>query len=185
VSAGIAEIVKYGLIRDPDFFAWLEANMEELIAGDAAIRATAIERSCRSKAEVVGADEHEAGDRALLNLGHTFGHAIEAALQYRGWLHGEAVAAGMCMAARMSAALGAIDAADVDRIERLLRRARLPTRAPAHLGADTLIEYMVIDKKARAGVLRLVLLDAIGSARVRTDYPAALLREVIESCRAT
>jgi 3-dehydroquinate synthase len=184
VSAGVAEIVKYGLIRDAAFFAWLERDMDALVSGDAAARMRAIERSCRIKAAVIGADERESGDRALLNLGHTFGHAIEAALQYRDWLHGEAVAAGMCMAAQLSARLGCLAAADVARVEALVTRAGLPTRAPAQLTPEVLLQYMAIDKKARAGRLRLVLLDAIGTARVRTDYPPEALQEVLQTCRA-
>ncbi len=173
--AGLAEVIKYGLIRDPQLFLWIEGHLGELLARDPAAQTHAIERSCRNKAEIVAADERETGQRALLNLGHTFGHAIETGLGYGVWLHGEAVAAGMCLAARLSARLGLIDGVAVERIESLVRGAGLPIRAPAALSAPHMRELMAVDKKARGGVLRLVLLEDVGKAIVTRRYdPAAL-----------
>jgi 3-dehydroquinate synthase len=184
LAAGIAEVVKYGLIRDPAFFAWLEAHMDALRARDPEALAFAIERSCRDKAEVVAADERESGLRALLNLGHTFGHAIENGLGYGEWLHGEAVAAGMAMAADLSVRQGWLQAADVRRIETLLARAGLPTRAPDEIAPVRMAELMAVDKKALDGGLRLVLLEGIGRAVVTGRYDPACLRETLEHCRA-
>lgn len=183
LSAGLAEVIKYGLIRDPEFLAWLEANMDALLRRDAAALATAIERSCRNKAAVVAADERERGERALLNLGHTFGHAIETGLGYGAWLHGEAVAAGMCMAAALSARLGWITAADRARVEALVQRARLPARAPAQLDPERMLTLMAVDKKARDGRIRLVLLRALGRAVVSDDHDPDLLRAVLQDYR--
>jgi 3-dehydroquinate synthase len=166
VSAGLAEVIKYGLIRDPDFFAWLEQNIDGLRDRDADAQAEAIERSCKNKAEVVIADETEQGERALLNLGHTFGHAIETGMGYGVWLHGEAVAAGTMMAAELSARLGRIAQADVGRIEGLFLRAGLPVHGPAELLPERYLELMAHDKKVIDGRLRLVLLKKIGSAAV-------------------
>jgi 3-dehydroquinate synthase len=177
--AGVAEVIKYGLIRDREFFDWLEANLDALMARDPAALTHAIRRSCENKAEVVAADEHESGERALLNLGHTFGHALEHALGYGEWLHGEAVGAGMCMAARMSARIGMIAPATRDRIEALIARAGLPTEPPAGTGAAVLLDAMRIDKKNQDGRIRLVLLDAIGHASVRQDYDHQALLEVL------
>jgi 3-dehydroquinate synthase len=179
LSAGLAEVIKYGLIRDVAFLEWLEENMDILLSRDEAAEAEAIARSCRNKAEVVAADERESGVRALLNLGHTFGHAIETGVGYGVWLHGEAVAAGMCMAAALSARLGWISAADVARVETIVRRARLPVRAPASLDPDRMLEVMAVDKKAREGMIRLVLLKAIGEAVVTADYDPVMLREIL------
>jgi 3-dehydroquinate synthase len=167
------------LIRDAAFLDWLEKNMDALLRRDGPTLAEAIERSCRNKAEVVAADERESGERALLNLGHTFGHAIETGMGYGAWLHGEAVAAGMCMAAALSSRLGWISAADLARVETLIKRARLPVRAPAALEAERMLELMAVDKKAQEGRIRLVLLKAIGKAVVTADYDPALLREVL------
>ncbi len=184
LSAGLAEVIKYGLIRDLDFLAWLEANMDAVLRRDAAALMEAIERSCRNKAEVVAADERESGERALLNLGHTFGHAIETGLGYGTWLHGEAVAAGMCMAAALSARLGWITAADLARVEALVQRAKLPVRTPAKLDPARMLELMAVDKKAQDGRIRLVLLRAVGKAVVTDDYDPALMRAVLqEYCR--
>jgi 3-dehydroquinate synthase len=183
LSAGLAEIIKYGLIRDVVFLEWLEANMDALLERDAAALAEAIERSCRNKAEVVAADERESGVRALLNLGHTFGHAIETGLGYGVWLHGEAVAAGMCMAAALSARLGWIGAAEAARIDGIVQRARLPVRAPARLDPDRMLQLMAVDKKAQEGVIRLVLLRAVGEAVVTADYDPLMLREILAECR--
>jgi 3-dehydroquinate synthase len=181
LSAGIAEVIKYGLIRDLPFFSWLQQNMSKLLARDTEALAHAIEVSCRNKAEVVAADEKESGQRALLNLGHTFGHAIEAGMGYGKWLHGEAVAAGMRMAAIMSHQLGWISAADVDRITELLKLANLPVDAPAELSPERFVELMSVDKKVMDGVLRLVLLKDIGHAVITNDYTQEQLVDAIRS----
>lgn len=183
LSAGLAEVIKYGLIMDPEFLGWLEANVERLVTRDADALGQAVQRSCESKARIVASDERESGERALLNFGHTFGHAIEAGLGYGRWLHGEAVAAGMMMAARLSARLGQLREQDVERIEVLLRRARLPVEAPA-LGASKYLELMAHDKKVQDGKMRLVLLKSIGQAYVTADYPAGELREVLAGAAA-
>jgi len=178
LSAGLAEVIKYGLIRDLAFFEWLEANMAKLVARDTEALAYAIRRSCENKAEVVAADERESGQRALLNLGHTFGHAIETGMGYGNWLHGEGVAAGTLLAADLSRRMGLIGQVDVDRIQALFERAKLPTRAP-DLGYDAYMSYMGVDKKVEAGRIRFVLLKAIGEAFVTADYPADLLRKTL------
>ena len=184
LHAGLAEVIKYGLIRDPQFFAWLETNMDALRARDPQCLAYAIERSCRNKAEVVAADERESGERALLNLGHTFGHAIETGMGYGVWLHGEAVAAGTIMAAVLSARMGWLTQADVQRIEAITTRAGLPIRAPAALESERMLELMAVDKKALAGRIRLVLLQAIGRAVMTDAYDPAALRAVLNEYRA-
>lgn len=181
LSAGLAEVIKYGVIRDATFFGWLEANMDALLARDAAALAYAIEVSCRNKAEVVVADERESGQRALLNFGHTFGHAIETGMGYGAWLHGEAVATGMCMAARLSQHLGWINAGAVARIEALIARAQLPTQAPTQLSAARFMDLMAVDKKVKDGRLRLVLLKGIGTALVTDDFDPAALRAILET----
>ncbi|MDR2881391.1 MAG: 3-dehydroquinate synthase [Azoarcus sp.] len=182
-SAGLAEVIKYGLIRDAAFFDWLEQNIDALCALEPQALAWAIERSCRNKAEVVAADETEQGERALLNLGHTFGHAIETGLGYGQWLHGEAVAAGTMMAAELSCRLGWIDSLAVARIERLFERAGLPTYGPA-LGAPCYLELMAHDKKVEAGKLRFVLLRCIGQAVVTGDVDMSDVGAAIEArCR--
>ncbi|MDR0775801.1 MAG: 3-dehydroquinate synthase [Azonexus sp.] len=178
LAAGLAEVIKYGLIRDPDFFVWLENNLDALIVCDKEALAYAVARSCANKAEVVAADERETGERALLNLGHTFGHAIETGLGYGMWLHGEAVAAGTLIAAELSAHLGWLTVDDVRRIERLFVRAGLPVNAPK-LGAARYLELMRHDKKVQDGKLRLVLLERIGRAVMvdtasETDIAAAI-----------
>jgi len=177
LRAGLAEVIKYGPIADADFMGWTEANLEALLAGDAAALAHAVRRSCEIKAWVVGRDEREAGLRAILNFGHTFGHAIEAGLGYGEWLHGEAVGCGMVMAAALSARLGLIDEPFARRIHALVERAGLPVRGPA-LGADRYLELMRVDKKAMAGEIRFVLIDAPGRAVLRAA-PDALVREVL------
>ena len=179
LSAGLAEVIKYGLIRDAAFFAWLEDNMERLLARDSDALVEAIRTSCRCKADIVAADERESGQRALLNLGHTFGHAIETGTGYGNWLHGEAVAVGMLMAADLSARHGWLAPADVERIRRLLVRARLPVTPPPELDRQRFLELMAVDKKAVDGGIRLVLLDAIGRASVRDDYDPALLDQTL------
>ncbi|MCL2589867.1 MAG: 3-dehydroquinate synthase [Betaproteobacteria bacterium] len=182
-SAGLAEVIKYSLIRDAGFFDWLEENIDALRVLDAGALTWAIERSCRNKAEVVVADETEQGERVLLNLGHTFGHAIETGLGYGQWLHGEAVAAGTMMAAELSRSLGWIGDRDVTRIERLFERAGLPTYGPA-LGALRYLELMTHDKKTEAGKLRFVLLRSIGQAVVRSDVEMSDVCAAIEArCR--
>ena len=163
LKAGLAEVIKYGLIRDPDFFVWLEGNLEKLLLRDKAALAYAVHRSCANKAEVVAADERESGERALLNLGHTFGHAIETGLGYGEWLHGEAVAAGTLIAAELSCRMGWIGNDALDRIEKIFVRAGLPVTGPA-LGGARYLELMSHDKKVQDGKLRLVLLREIGKA---------------------
>jgi 3-dehydroquinate synthase len=185
LSAGLAEVIKYGLIRDAGFFGWLEANIEALLAREDEALAYAIERSCRNKAEVVAADELEGGQRALLNLGHTFGHAIETGAGYGEWLHGEAVAAGMCMAADLSNRMGWLSGASVARIYALIERAQLPLNAPSALNARQLRELMSVDKKVKQGRLRLVLLQDIGRAVLTSDFPQQALSATLEkSCAA-
>jgi 3-dehydroquinate synthase len=169
-ASGLAEIIKYGLIRDSAYFGWIESNISALLRRDAAALESAIETACRIKAGVVAADEREGGLRAILNFGHTFGHAIETALNYRDWLHGEAVAAGMMMATDLSQRLGLLPAGAMSRIDSLLSRAGLPVMAPAGVSASQLRKLMSVDKKARAGRLRLVLLRAIGEAVVSDRF---------------
>jgi len=185
LSAGVAEIIKYGLIRDTDFIAWLEQNMGKLLARDPETTAYAIETSCRCKAEVVAADEKESGIRALLNLGHTFGHAIETGAGYGNWLHGEAVGTGMLMAADLSMRQGWLGQQDVQRVENLIDKAELPTRAPHNMTYERFMELMAVDKKVREGKINLVLLKALGEAFVTSDFDPELLRQTIEAHRAT
>jgi shikimate kinase/3-dehydroquinate synthase len=181
LSAGMAEVIKYGLIRDLPFLDWLEQNMDKLLARDTAALQYAIARSCQNKAEVVVADERENGDRALLNLGHTFGHAIESGMGYGKWLHGDGVAAGTVMAADLSQRLGWISAQDVARVRRLLERAGLPVVAP-NLGAEKYLELMGLDKKVEGGKMHFVLLKQIGHAVVYGDVPITLLQQTLQSC---
>lgn len=178
--AGIAEIVKYGLICDRAFFDWLEANADALVARADASVMHAVRRSCELKAEVVALDEREQGLRAILNLGHTFGHAIETAAGFGTWLHGEAVAAGMVMAAQMSQRLGWLAAADRDRTVRLIERFGLPIAAP-RIGAARGRELMGLDKKVRDGRIRLVLLRALGKAEIAGDYPNEALEATLRA----
>ena len=184
LSAGLAEVIKYGLIRDPEFFVWLETNMDKLLARDPEALAYAIHRSCRNKAEVVAMDEHESGVRATLNLGHTFGHAIETGLGYGAWLHGEAVAAGMAMAADLSQRLGWLKPREMTRIETLMQRARLPCLAPRELSPARFRELMAVDKKVLDGKLRLVLLKEIGRALVTSDFAPDSLDQTLKLKRA-
>ncbi|EGV18006.1 3-dehydroquinate synthase [Thiocapsa marina] len=181
LSAGLAEVLKYGLIRDATFLAWLETHMAELLARDADALAYIIRRSCEIKAEIVAEDELEAGQRALLNLGHTFGHAIETATGYGTWLHGEAVGVGICMAADLSARMGWLSEGDVERVRRLVASAGLPVAAPNDLCADRFLELMAVDKKVQDGQLRLVLLQQPGDAVVTGDVDPNLLRETLDS----
>ncbi|HEC20355.1 MAG TPA: 3-dehydroquinate synthase [Gammaproteobacteria bacterium] len=181
LAAGLAEVIKYGLIQDADFFAWLEVNMAALRQRDATALTHAIERSCQCKADIVAADEREAGQRALLNLGHTFGHAIEAGMGYGTWLHGEAVGAGMLMAADLSHRLGDVSAEELQRTRALLQAAALPTRIPKAMNSERFLELMAVDKKVQAGVIRLVLLKHIGAAYVSDDYDPNRLRETLDA----
>ncbi|MBC7780734.1 MAG: 3-dehydroquinate synthase [Proteobacteria bacterium] len=184
LSAGLAEVIKYGLIRDAAFLDWLEANLPRLLERNPDALAYAVRRSCEHKAEVVAADEREAGVRETLNLGHTFGHAIETGVGYGTWLHGEAIAAGTVMAAEMSARLGWLGEADVARVRRLFAQARLPVDAPA-MAQTQWLELMGHDKKVRDGRIRLVLLRALGSAVVTGDYPADALKATLADCATT
>ena len=182
LSAGLAEVIKYGLIRDLPFLEWLEANMDALVARDPAALQQAIARSCQNKAEVVAADERESGERALLNLGHTFGHAIENGSGYGVWLHGAAVAAGTMMAADLSQRMGWISEADVARTRALFERAHLPL-VPPKLGVARYLDLMGLDKKVEGGKIRFVLLQAIGRAVV-SEAPPELLRQTLEAFHA-
>jgi 3-dehydroquinate synthase len=181
--AGLAEVIKYGPIADEAFLAWLEENLSALLARDGAALAYAIRRSCEIKAAVVGQDEREGGLRAILNFGHTFGHAIETGLGYGAWLHGEAVGCGMLMATDLSARLGLVPEATVERMQRLLGRAGLPLVGPA-LGVPRYVELMRHDKKAEAGEIRFVVLEAVGRAGVR-PAPDDVVAAVIERHSAT
>lgn len=186
LSAGLAEIIKYGPIADMDFLGWIETNVDALLAKDPLALAHAIKRSCEIKAWVVGQDERESGLRAILNFGHTFGHAIESGLGYGEWLHGEGVGCGMVMAAHLSQRLGLVDMPFVERLSRLLRRAGLPVKAPVLATGDNAgryLELMRVDKKSEAGEIRFVLIDGPGKACVRAA-PDALVRDVIDSCAA-
>jgi 3-dehydroquinate synthase len=178
LRAGLAEVIKAGLVADAAFLAWIEGNLEALLGLDASALTYAIRRSCEIKAGIVAEDEHEHGRRALLNLGHTFGHAIETAAGYGAWLHGEAVGAGMLMAADLSARLGWLGPADVERVRSLLQRAGLPVAAP-RIGAARGLELMGMDKKVLAGRIRLVLLRRLGEGVVAGDYPAEALQATL------
>jgi len=184
LAAGLAEVIKYGPIADMDLMAWLEANMDALLARDAAALAYVVRRSCEIKAWVVGQDEREAGLRAILNFGHTFGHAIEAGLGFGVWLHGEAVGCGMVMAAQLSARLGLVDAFFVNRLSQLITKAGLPTRAPVLAQSDNAgryLELMRLDKKSQAGEIKFVLIDQPGRAVLR-GAPDDVVRQVIDTC---
>ncbi|MBL8385885.1 MAG: 3-dehydroquinate synthase [Burkholderiales bacterium] len=180
--SGLAEVIKYGFIRDAGFLDWLEANLDALLRRDPGVLSHAIRRSCEIKAEIVAKDERETGMRAWLNLGHTFGHAIEAGLGYGEWLHGEAVAAGMVLAAELSARLSHLRDADVARVRGLIARAGLPVAPPA-LGAARYLELMRIDKKAEAGAIRYVLLSRLGEAFV-APVPDRTVTELLQSACA-
>lgn len=180
LSAGIAEVIKYGLIADAEFFQWLEANTEKLVNRDTAALEYAIERSCQNKASVVARDEREGGVRAILNLGHTFGHAIETREGYGEWLHGEAVAAGMMMALDLSVRQGWVEIALLQRLRMLLEVAELPTAAPDGMTAEEFQKLMSIDKKVIDGQLRLVLLKALGQAVTTSDFSTQLLMQTLE-----
>jgi 3-dehydroquinate synthase len=183
LAAGLAEVIKYGLIRDAAFFDWLEANMGRLVRREPEVLAYAIERSCANKSEVVALDERETGPRALLNFGHTFGHAIESGTGYGTWLHGEAVGTGMLLAARLSQRLGLLAAEDVKRLAAVLRAAGVPLKPPA-LGTERFLELMGHDKKVEGGRIRFVLLKRIGEAFVSAEVPRATLTEVLGAGKA-
>lgn len=183
LSAGMAEVIKYGIILDQEFFVWLEQQMSALMAGDQEKLGEAIARCCQIKADVVVQDEKEEGVRALLNLGHTFGHAIEVACGYGNILHGEAVAIGTCLAAETAYRLGHISVEQQQRIRQLLKAARLPTQVPMGMTNDDFLTHMARDKKVLDGRLRLVLPTAIGQAEIRNDVPHTLLLEAIDACR--
>lgn len=181
LKAGLAEVIKYGLIRDLPFLDWIESHLERLLARDQDALAEAVERSCRNKAAVVAADETEQGVRATLNLGHTFGHAIETGLGYGEWLHGEAVAAGAVMAAELSRRMGWLSDSEVARVRDIHVRAGLPVKGAA-LGADRYLDLMAHDKKVADGRLRLVLLKGLGNAVITDAAPISALKATIEAC---
>ncbi len=179
LASGLAEVIKYGLINDADFFTWLENNMSALLARDQVVLAEAIERSCQDKADIVAQDELEQGVRALLNLGHTFGHAIETGMGYGNFLHGEGVAVGMLMAADLSCRMGWMTEDQVERIKRLLIAAKLPTTVPEGMTAEQFMSLMSVDKKVQDGQIRLVLMKGIGQAVISDDYSKASLADTL------
>ena len=181
LSAGLAEVVKYGLISDEAFYRWLQEHLPQLQAREEGPLAEAIERSCANKARLVAADEREGGIRAILNFGHTFGHAIETSQGYGEWLHGEAVAAGMMLALRLSVQLGRLDADEVEILESLLRQLHLPVEPPANMGVEEFLALMQRDKKVIDGRLRLVLLQAIGSAEISDQVTAADIEQLLKT----
>lgn len=178
LRSGVAEVIKHGLALDAAFFEWLEANIEKILKKDAAALVHAVRRSCELKARIVAEDERESGARTLLNFGHTFGHAIEAGAGYGAWLHGEAIAAGMVMAAELSALMADLKKTDVTRVRELLKRAGLPVAGPA-IAPERLLELMALDKKAAQGRARFVVLEAIGRAALRADIEDAAVRRAI------
>lgn len=182
-ASGLAEVIKYGIILDGEFFSWLEENIDALLALDSRALAYCIRRCCELKAAVVAADERESGLRALLNLGHTFGHAIETEMGYGNWLHGEAVSVGMVMAARTAQRLGQFNEADVQRIITLLQRANLPVSGPKEMPVDAYMPHMMRDKKVLAGELRLILPLTIGSSEVRGGVPQEVVLSAIADCQ--
>jgi len=179
LSAGLAEVIKYGLIRDNKFFEWLESHIQFLIDLNPEYLIEAVDRSCENKAAVVEADEFESGIRAILNLGHTFGHAIEVAQGYGNWLHGEAVGAGMVMAARLSQSMGWLTDNDVDRIVALIKKAKLPTEPPK-ISVKKYMELMMLDKKTKDGQINLVLQKSIGDAVLTNQYDPEKLQQILE-----
>ena len=178
LSAGLAEVIKYALLGDIEFLAWLEQHMEALVAGDATLLAEAVYRSCAHKARIVANDEKEQGERALLNLGHTFGHAIESHLGYGQWLHGEAVATGMIMAADLSQRMGWISLADLERTKKIISRANLPIVCPK-IPLDEFLAFMAHDKKVLNGQLRLVLMQQLGQAVISKEFDVELMQQAI------
>ncbi|MFK8067379.1 MAG: 3-dehydroquinate synthase [Gammaproteobacteria bacterium] len=183
LSAGLAEVIKYGILGNRSFFEWQEKHMSELVSRNPEKLIYAVERSCQDKADIVAKDERESGVRALLNLGHTFGHAIEAGMGYGKWLHGEAVAAGMSMAMDLSQRSGWVSKQDTQRVINLLEAANLPTQAPEELSAEQMLELMAVDKKASQGMIRLILAKAIGETIVTAEYDQKLLLETLNRCR--
>jgi len=185
LSAGLAEVIKYGLIQDPVFFEWLEANLDKLLNREPEALSFAIERSCQDKAEIVAKDEKEAGMRALFNLGHTFGHAVESGMGYGNWLHGEGVSAGSMQAVYMSKLLGNLTQEDENRIKAIFEQAKLPIVPPSQqeMSNEKFLELMAGDKKVQAGTIRLVLLKSIGQAYVTGDYPQELLEQTLTAWR--
>lgn len=181
LAAGLAEVIKYGLLGDVDFIAWLEANIDGLNRRNAELLSEAVVRSCRNKAEIVAQDERESGKRALLNFGHTFGHAIETTMGYGKWLHGEAVGAGMVLAADMSAKLGWITPDDARRARKLIEQAKLPVTPPEHMTTEQFLDVMAVDKKVIDGTLRLILLRELGNAVVTSDFDGEILIDTLES----
>jgi 3-dehydroquinate synthase len=181
LAAGLAEVIKYGLIRDAEFLDWLEANMPRLLARDKAALAYAIERSCVNKAEVVGEDEFESGVRATLNLGHTFGHAIETGSGYGHYLHGEAVAIGTCFAADLSRRLGWLNDTDVERVIKIFQAANLPVTPPAEMSTEQYVDLMAVDKKNVDGKIRVILLEAIGKASLPVNVELAQLQDTLNN----
>ena len=182
LSAGIAEVIKYGILGDADLFVWLETNMERLLARESAALSHAIEQSCLDKAAIVAADERESGQRALLNLGHTFGHAIEHGMGYGAWLHGEAVASGMVLAAELAVRTGRLDTDSAARIRHLIERAHLPTAPPDRLSPQDFLEAMAVDKKVLDGRWRLIVPRAIGRAEIVADIPHETIAETLSAC---
>jgi len=179
LSAGIAEVIKYGYINDIEFIHWLDENMDKLLKRDPEALAYAIHRSCEHKAKIVAADEKEAGQRALLNLGHTFGHAIETGMGYGKWLHGEAISAGMVMAAKLSQLQGWITETEVNSIRALLAKAKLPTDPPSEISAEKFKQLMSIDKKVQDGVLHLVLMKSLGESFICSNFDKQALQRVL------
>ncbi|PVZ68278.1 3-dehydroquinate synthase [Pelagibaculum spongiae] len=184
-AAGLAEVVKYGILGDSEFFSWLEVNAEKLLARDPVLLAQAVERCCQNKATIVAEDEKESGKRALLNLGHTFGHAIEAHMGYGRWLHGEAVSAGMVMAVDLAQRLGWLTEQDVSRVRQLLLVMQLPVEGPAEMAVDDYLPRMAVDKKNLDGRLRLILPRSIGCCEMVSTVDHQLLCETLRSCSAT
>ncbi len=182
LSAGMAEVIKYGLIHDADFFHWLEKNISQLMQRDTNLLSEAIHVSCKTKADIVAIDEKESGIRAILNLGHTFGHAIESAMGYGNWLHGEAVATGMVMAVDLSERHQWIDDQVKSRTVELLSKANLPVKSPGEMSPQQFMNIMAIDKKVDQGVIKLVLLEKLGKALITADYQADLLQQTLKEC---
>lgn len=181
--SGLAEVIKYGLINDGAFFEWLKQNADRLLQRDPEALVYAIECSCRNKAGIVAVDEKETGVRALLNYGHTFGHAIEAWQNYTGFLHGEAIAIGSVIAAELSVRLGLLSQTDSDAVRTIIEQFGLPTSAPANMTADTFIDFMQRDKKILDGSLRLILLEAVGTAVIKDSVPVDQIKQAIDACR--
>ena len=179
LSAGIAEVIKYGLINDPEFFEWLESNLPKLLSRDPEALSHAIQRSCHDKAEIVAADEMESGVRALLNLGHTFGHAIETGTGYGNWLHGEAISCGMLMAAELSHKQGWFTQNELDRTRNILRQAKLPVLPPVSMTSEQFIDIMSVDKKNLEKKIRLILMKGIGKSFISDDFDMSLLKQTI------